>query len=153
MVWSWSQKTRISWLPDGKNHMFLRSLILTQCLSCVNWHASHTHVAHMLETSDTVSMSKGCVADARQKCSAFITTFGNICVIKGTQLILPPCNCCTCWTNGQSIYTVTVSKNAPTLATCSFDRSGQFFYDFRYGKQHHHTFKNDKLFLCVFNFP
>jgi len=41
----------------------------------------------------------------------------------------------------------TVSKNAPTLACCSFDNHGLIWYFF--GKRHQHTFK----MICVFNCP
>ena len=41
------------------------------------------------------------------------------------------------------LYTVS-QKNAPTLASCSFDKRGLILIIF--GKQHQHTFEND---MCV----
>ena len=61
--------------------------------------------------------------------------------------------------SGHSVYVRKrlhcVSKNAPTLASCSFDKHGIILIIF--GKQHRHTFKNDmhiqlslSVHLCLF---
>jgi len=43
----------------------------------------------------------------------------------------------------------TVSKNAPSLAGCSFDKHGIGLILIIFGKRHQHAFIND----MVFNFP
>jgi len=42
-----------------------------------------------------------------------------------------------------------VSKNAPTLASCCFDKHGHILINF--GKEHHHTFKNDMRIQLSFS--
>jgi len=73
-----------------------------------------------------------------------VTHFANLCTIAEiytlqTRRYLLAADCMLIH-NDLRIYTVS-QKNAPTLASCSFDKHGLILIIF--GKLHQHTFRND----------